>query len=276
MIAKKSAAKRVCTLVLFFAAIPFVFAHGNILYDVNLDFEPEVKQQIITTAQRFLKINETPARFDYERELIIVQFNRSRELSVYIKPDNLRVHGFRDDTLRTLSPKDKIPLATRKEIAQKIFDGISPSYKTELVYDTEKKLYAGTYKHTWYRYIDGIYISNDLLEVEIDPQTGHVIAWKLTPFFYPKELMKLTPAITGTVAQKIAELTLHAQPLDIAPVLIIENTVLVWIVKVKGLYPIYAAINALDGKVLYSGGLKTELPETYKTTISKKIEVGVK
>lgn len=242
---------------------PIVAAHGNIIYGINLDFDKELESNVIKSAQSYLKIKEEPIQFDFDKELIHVKFDRRLEYSVAINPVDNSVFGFRDDGLLNKDGKINYDKAERKEIAQKIFDSIPEEYKSELVYGEEKKLYSGSYKHTWYRYVDNIYVSGDHLVVEIDPSDGEVVAWRLSIFFYPKSRIKTTPAITYNVVQKIAEIRFKGDPIDFNPVLVINKDKLAWIVRVKSLYPIYVGVDASNGKVLYSGSLRDDLPEDY-------------
>ncbi len=248
--------------IIFILILIQVKAHGNILYDINLDFDKELKSKISESAQSYLNLNEEPIQFDFDRELIVVRFDRAIEYSVNINPIDYSVFGFRDDSL--FMKKDvKFDQKARKNIAQKIFDKIPEKYKDELVYGEERKGYAGnTFKHTWYRKVDNIVVLNDHLEVEVNGN-GEVVTWRLSPFFYSKEQMKTTPAITHEVAQKISEIRFNGEPLEFKPILIIENDKLVWISKVKSLYPIFVGVDALTGDVLSSGRIRGEVPEDY-------------
>ncbi len=240
-----------------------MYGHGNVIYNVDLDFDKELKSNVVKSAQSYLNIDEEPVGFDFDRELISVKFDRDLEYSVRINPLDNSVFGFRDDSLVNRHGETKYGEKERKVIAQKIFDSIPEDYKSELKYGEEKKLYSGTFQHTWYRYVDGIYVSGNHLEVEIDALNGDVVAWRLSIFFYPKTQIQTTPFITYKVAQQIAELRFNADPVDFNPILIIEKNKLVWVTKVKSLYPHFVAIDASDGEVLYSGSLRGDLPENY-------------
>lgn len=251
----------VCLLFLLSAIL--ISAHGNIIYDIDIDFDKELKSEVIRSAQSYLDIDEEPIQFDFDKELIVVKFDRDLEYSVEINPLDYSVFGFRDDSLLTKDEKINYGDRKRKGIAQKLFDSLPKEYTSELVYGGEKKLYSGSFTYTWYRYVNNIYVSGDHLEVEVDPFDGDIISWRLSLFMYPKSQIKTTPAITHKVAQNIAEIRFKAEPVEFNPILMIERGKLVWITKVKSLYPHFVAIDASNGDVLYSGSLRGELPENY-------------
>lgn len=247
---------------IFLLIVVFVGAHSNVLYDVSIDFDPELKENIVETAKFYLGIDEEPVRFDFDKELIVVKFDRSLEYSVTINPTDYSVSGFRDDSLVSMEEVVLDQIA-RKNIAEELFNTVPENYKSELLYGEEKKLYIGTYLHTWYRYIDNVLVADDNFQVEVDGATGDVVAWRLSVFFYPTSQIKTIPAIDHQVAQHIALLELDAESLEFDPVLVIHKDGPVWITKVKQLYPIFAAIDALNGKLLYIGAPRGEIPEGY-------------
>jgi len=244
-------------------SISLVAAHSNILYGISLDFDETLKTGVTSAAQAYLETDEVPVKFDYDRELLTAKFDRLLELSVTMHPSDFSVFGFRDDSLVSRGSEEAFDTMQRKEIAQKIFDNIPNEYKKELVYSGEKKLYSGTYKYTWFRYVGGIYVINDHLEVEIDPVDGDTVAWRLSPFFYRKEELPTVPALSYSVAQNVAQLRMSAEKMDFKPVLLIYNDRLVWLTKVKALYPIFAAIDAADGSLVFAGSPRGEIPLDY-------------
>jgi len=239
-----------------------VSAHGNYIIDIDLDFDSELKSNVINSAQSYLLLDEEPIQFDFDRELINVKFDRRLEYSVAVNPLDNSVFGFRDDSLLTKGGVN-YNLEQRKTIAEKVLDNLPEEYKSELVYGGEKKLYSGSFEYTWYRKVDNILVLAEHLKVEVDASDGDVIAWKLSIFSFSDTQISTTPAITHQVAQKIAELRFKAEPVDFNPVLIIDKNKPVWITKVKSLYPHFVAIDATNGNVLYSGSVKGELPENY-------------
>lgn len=242
--------------------LTIVNAHSNVLYDVSLDFDPEMKERVTAIAQERLELDEEPSQFDFDRELITVKFDRDREYFVSVNPSDYSVFGFRDDSLVTRKDPTMDKTA-RKQIADQIFDVIPESFKSELVYGEEKKLYIGTYIHTWYRYVNDVVVANDNLQVEVDGSSGAIVAWRLSPFFYLKENIKTVPAITHGVAKKIAEIEMDATPLDYGPILVIQKDKPIWLTKVKNLYPIFVAVDALNGKLVYVGSPRGEIPVDY-------------
>ena len=166
------------TIVLIVISSIIVVAHSSVLYGVSLDFDKTLKSNVLKIAQEYLDINEEQLQFDYDKELITVKFDRDREYYVEINPIDYSIFGFRDDSLASGDRTINYDKNKRKTIAQKIFDIIPQAYKSELVYGEEKKLYSGTFKHTWYRYVNDIFVSNEHLEVEVDGSNGKVISWR--------------------------------------------------------------------------------------------------
>ena len=254
--------KRVFWVVSALLLVSLVAGHGNILYELSLDFDPTLKANIIQAAQEHIGIDEEPIMFDFERELIVVKFDRDREYSVVIHPETFDVFGFRDDTLNTQGDV-QLDQRERKAIAEQVLEQIPESYRAELKYTEEDQTYSGSYQYRWFRYVDDLVVADDYLEVEVDGATGDIIAWRLSPFFYKTGHMKTTPAISHTVATNIAELKFDGEPVDFDPVLVIYRRNPLWLTKIKLLYPIYVAIDALDGKVVFTGGLRFTIPEEY-------------
>jgi hypothetical protein len=250
----------VMSLIVLAAA---VFAHGNVLYDITLDFDKDLKKGIISAAQKHLNINEQPTKLDYDYELISVKFGDKLEHSVLVHPSDFSIFGFRDDSLVNRNGDINFNEQQRNDIALDIFNNIPESYQAELKYSGEKKLYAGSFEHTWYRYKNKILVMSDHLKVEIDPTKGSIVAWRLSPFFYRQEELNEVPAISWQTAQKIAELRFKGQSLDTKPVLIFVRNELLWLTKIKGLYPFFVGVNAHTGEVEFSGNPRGELPNDY-------------
>lgn len=251
--------------VLFFIFIglsSFAYAHGNYIIDISLDFDPELKSNVIQSAQSYLELDEEPKQFDFDRELISVKFDRQLEYSVDINPVDYSVFGFRDDSLLTKG-EVKYTSEQRKAIAEKMLEKLPEESRAELEYGGETELYSKSFEYNWYRKVDNILVPTEFLKVEVDATDGDIIAWKLSIFSYPKTQISTTPAITYQVAQKIAELRFKAEPVDFSPVLIIDKNKPVWITKVKSLYPHFVAVDATDGRVLYSGSVRGDLPKDY-------------
>lgn len=261
-----------------------VLAHSNVLIDIDLDFDPDFKANVVKSAQEYLKTTDQPVLFGYNKELIKVTFDEDEDRYVEIGPFEFEVFGFRDSGLKHESGAIQHERTERKEIAEGMLQEIHESYKQELVYGEEIEEYEkGIFKHTWYRYIDGIYSFGDHLEVYVDGVNGAVVAWRLSLFKTIREDAQTNPAFNADVARKIAELRFEATPIDFDPVLVLIKGEPAWIVKVKKLYPLYIAVNALDGAIIFSGALREELPEGYaigpdipviKTELIKSLEDG--
>ena len=250
-------------LFFFFLLSIEAVAHSNILYGISLDFDPELKMGVIQAAQKFLKVKEMPITFDYDFELIAAKFDRKLELSVLVNPSDNSIFGFRDDSLVS-SGKEVFSSEKMGKIAEKAFEKYVPEpYKKELLFAGEKKLYQGVYEFIWFRYVDGVAVMNEHFTVEVDPVDGDVVSFRLSLFSSPQEGIRTRPGITAEVAQKISELSLNGQPLPADPLLLINKDRPVWLVKVKKIYPIFAGIDALDGRVVFSGNARTELPPGY-------------
>lgn len=241
----------------------FVDAHSNYLYDVSLDFDPEFKDNIVDSGKSFFNTSQEPVKFDYYRELVVAVFNTTLERSVAINPLNYKVFGYRDDSLVT---RAEATLSTEeiKEVAKNIFENsVSDRHKGELIFDGQSQTYTGTYELVWNRYVNNILVLNEGLTVEVDPATGNVVSWMLSIFLNLADSIDTTPAISHELAEQIAIQRFDAEPADFKPVLVIDKDQLVWITKVKVLYDIYVVVDANTGRVVSSGNLDGNLPESY-------------
>jgi len=259
---KEVTARIAFSAILLLALIGIAHAHSNVLIEIDLDFDPEFKAGLAKSAQKYLDTSEEPLFFGYDKGLLKVNFDKDENIHVKVEPYEFHVFGFKDIRLVHDSGEIQYDNAQRKEKAEEIFNQIPEEYKEQLVYGEEVERYEkGIFEHTWYRYVDGIYSFGDHLEVDVDGMNGNVVSWRLS-LFEPIDA-QTKPAFNSNVAQKIAELTFAATPLDFEPVLVLIKEKPAWIVKVKKLYPIYIAVNALDGKVIFTGALREKLPETY-------------
>jgi len=249
--------------VILLLLLPSAAAHSNILYDVSLDFDPALKELVTAVAQEHFGLVEEPVRFDYERELLIVQFDRKVELSANVDPSDFSLAGFRDDSRVSERGTPRLSQAERRAVAERVFETLPEPMRREMTYGGERELYTGTFQHLWYRAVDGVLVANEHLEVEVNGITGEVIAWKRLPFFAAQENIRTSPAISGAVARKVAELTFNAAPVQFTPFLLLNRDRPVWVVKVKALYPIYVWVDALDGRIVATGDLRATVPEQY-------------
>ena len=248
-----------------------VFAHSNYLFDIDLDFSPILKQNVISASDGFYESKKVPVRFDFDRGLLVVQFDNDFEKSVLVNPYSFEVQGFRDDS-RTVRGGAVFDFEQRKKIALSVFENLSEDYKLELVYDGERVTYEGNFKHFWHRYVKGVFVSNEYLEIEVNGVTGQVIAYKLYLFDSNKDVIVVNPAISSNLAKEIGRLKFNGVIVDeFEPVLVVENKVPVWVFKIKLLYPIYVGVDGLTGEVLWSGNLRTILPQDY--SVGKEVRV---
>ncbi len=249
-------------LTAFFAA--GASAHSVVLYNISLGFEPQTQALVVSAAQNFMNTTDMPYQFDLNREEVIADFPGSLLKQVYVDPRNGSIMGFRNDNLATsLSPKYSADQA--KIIAQKVFDSIPFSYGQELVYGGEQSTYLGTYQYSWYRFVNGVFVFNNFLHVEVDPGTGNVVFWHLTFFPFSSSSLNTTPAITYQVAQEIANIEMQGKSTNFKPLLAIDGDYghLVWVVQTKSLYPIYAEVDAQTGFIWYSGNVEGPLDPLY-------------
>jgi hypothetical protein len=260
----------ILNLVLLYMSVIIVSAHGNVLYDISLDWDEELENGVIGAAQEFYGINEMPEKLDYDHELINVKFSRDLEYSVLIHPIDFAVYGYRNDNL--ISKGDQVlDSQARKTKAEEIFKFVPGHFKKQLRYGGESKLYTGIFQHTWFRYVNGAYVLNDHLQVEVDSVDGDIISWRLSPFFYHENQLPQHPAITSEVAEQIALIYLKAKSLDKDPFLIYEKDRLVWVINVQSLYPIFVGVNAITGELVFSGAIRGDMPPNYD--YGKDVEV---
>ena len=113
--------------------VPLAVAHTKFLFDIDLSFDKTLKEGAIKAAQEYLNTTKEPISFDYDRELIVVKFDRQKEYSVSIYPKDFSVHGFRDDNKVQNGKPIAVDEMKRKDIAQQEFDKIPGNYKSQLL-----------------------------------------------------------------------------------------------------------------------------------------------
>ncbi|MDA1197080.1 MAG: hypothetical protein O2779_03900 [Nanoarchaeota archaeon] len=263
-------------LLFFFILLLAAFSHGHsfILYDVDVSYDPPLEAGITKAAQDFLDLYETPKSFDYSNELLIVTFDRQLELSVAVHPLDYSIVGFRDDSLVKRGKKAVKTESEMKEIAESFLKTLPADYHSELRYGGVTKLYQGTYQFTWFRHIGELAFIQERFEIEIDPVAGDVVYWMAHNFFYPVEAITLNPAFSASVAQEVANLYMKAETTEVKPVLTVLKNKPVWLVKIKKIYPIYVGLDATNGKIIFTGGLKGELPPNYSYDSAEVIETS--
>ena len=251
------------------------YGHGFILYDVDIDYDPPLEKGITKAAQEFLGLIEAPKGFDYFNEMLIVKFDRPLELSVAVHPLDYSVVGFRDDSLVQRGKKATKTEAEMKKIAEEILATLPEKYRSQLRYGGVTKLYQGTFQFTWFRYVGEIAFLQERFEVEVDPVAGEVVYWMAHNFFFSPASITTNPAFSKEVAQEAANRYMKAEAMDEEPLLTVIKDYPVWLVKIKKLYPLFVALDARDGRIIFTGGLKGELPDGYSYNSAEVVETSL-
>jgi len=260
--------------ILFFILISVVAnSHSTYLFDISLDFDQELKSNVIAIAQDFLKTGKEPATFDLDDGLIMVHFEPEQRNYVEINPIGYKVHGMRNENLKHKSGEKQLAKNQGFEIAKDFFEALPEDTRLELKYALEVSEVDNTYFYKWFRHIDGIIVLGEDFLVNVDAVNGNIIAWRLSIFDYPKDLIETTPAITENVAKKIAELSFNVQSANgFEQYLVVIRNEPVWVSKLQGqFYPFFAGVNAKDGSIAFIGTLPGEVPEGY--SVGNKMEV---
>jgi hypothetical protein len=162
-----------------------------------------------------------------------------------------------------------------KKIAEGQLATLPERYRSQLRYGGVTKLYQGTYQFTWFRYVGEIAFLQERFEVEVDPVDGDIVYWMAHNFFYPAEAITVNPAFSKEVAQVAANLYMSAETTEVVPILTVIKNYPVWLVTVKKLYPLIVALDARDGRIIFTGGLKGELPDGYSYNSADVVETGL-
>lgn len=256
-----------------FAASILVSAHSLYLFGISLDFDKDLKSNVIKSAQEFLKTGKEPLSFDLDKGLIMAHFEPEQKHYVEVNPADFKVYGMRDENLKHTVGEKKLTKEQGPEIAKKFFDTLPGEVKSELKYGSEASEVDGTYFYKWFRYVNGILVAGEDFMVNVDAVNGNIIAWRLPIFDYPKNTIDTAPAITKNVAKKVAELSFNAPSVtDFKPYLIININEPVWVIKLQGqFYPFFVGVSAKDGSIPFSGTLPGEIPQGY--AIGENIQV---
>lgn len=240
-------------------------AHSLYLFDISLDFDKELKSNAVKAAQKFLNTNKEPLAFDLDRGLIIAHFETWQRNYVEINPLDYGVHGMRNENLKHTSGSAKLTKEQGFEIASKFFEAFPRKVKSELKYNPEVSDADGTYFYKWFRYVDGIIVVGEDMLVNIDAFNGSIIAWRLAIFDYQSNAIDAVPAITKSVAARVAEISFGAPSVhDFKPYLIISINEPVWVIRLQGqFYPYFVGVSAKDGGISFSGTLPGEVPNEY-------------
>jgi len=259
--------KKISILIpVFLISLILVSAHSLYLFGISLDFDMDLKSNIVSAAQKYASTTNEPVAFDLDRGLIMVHFEPEQRHFVEINPLGYKVQGMRDENLKHKSGAKVITKEKGLEIAKKIYDSLPDDVKSELKADNEVPEVDNTYFFKWHRYIDNVLIAAEDFSVTVDAVNGNVIAFRLAIFEYPKKLIDVRPAITKNVAKRIAELTYNTPSVkDFSPYVIINGNDPVWVNKLQGqFYPYYVGISGKDGSISFTGSLPGDVPKTYK------------
>ncbi|HLC62200.1 MAG TPA: hypothetical protein VJI52_04245 [Candidatus Nanoarchaeia archaeon] len=247
------------------AFVVFVGAHSIFLFGISLDFDRDLKSNVISAAQKYLNTREDPIAFDLDRGLIIVHFDPDQRRYVEVNPLGYRIQGMHDDRLKHTQGTKTIKQERGLEIAKKVYDSLPQDAKSELKYDEDVAEVDDTYFYKWFRYVNGVLVAAEDFSVTVDAVNKNVIGYRLAIFNYPKNAIDTNPAITSNVAKKVAELAYNLQSVkDFEPYLIIDGDEPVWVTRLQGqFYPFYIGISAKDGSIAFSGSLPGDIPKNY-------------
>src|SRR3989344_2807743 len=255
------------------AFVVFVGAHSIFLFGISLDFDRDLKSNVISAAQKYLNTREDPIAFDLDRGLIIVHFDPDQRRYVEVNPLGYRIQGMHDDRLKHTQGTKTIKQERGLEIAKKVYDSLPQDAKSELKYDEDVAEVDDTYFYKWFRYVNGVLVAAEDFSVTVDAVNGNVITYRLAIFSYPKNTIEVYPAITLGVAKKVAELAYSTPTVkDFEPYLVINGNELVWVTRLQGnFYPFYIGVSARDGSIAFSGSLPGDIPKSYY--VGKEIKV---
>lgn len=247
-------------------SIILVSGHSLYLFDISLDFDNDLKSNVIKSAQRFLNTGKEPLSFDLDKGLIMVHFEPEQRHYVEVNPLEYKVQGMRNENLKHKQGAIALTKEQGYETTKKFFESLPNEVKSELKYEQEVSEVDSTYFYKWFRYADDVLVIGEDFSVNVDAVNGSIIAWRLAIFDYPQESIDTTPAITKNVAKRVAELSFNAPSVkDFEPYLIVNQDEPVWVNKLQGqFYPFFVGISAKDGSVLFNGLLPGEVPSDYK------------
>lgn len=244
-----------------------VSAHSMFLFGISLDFDNELKSNVIKAAQKFLNATQEPIAFDLDNGLVIAHFEPEQRNFVEVHPLGYEVHGMRNENLKHNGGEKKLTKEKGYEIAEKFFNSLPDKAKAELKYNPDAAEVDNTYYYKWFRRVNGIIVAGDDFWVNVDAVNGNIIAWRLSVFEFPKESIGTVPAISRNVAKKVAELSFNNPTvLNFQPYLIVYLDQLIWVNRLQGqFYPFYVGVSAKDGSIAFNGLIPGEIPDNYST-----------
>src|SRR3989338_3830223 len=182
-------------VLLMISSLIFVNAHSLYLFDISLDFDKELKSNVIEEAQKFLNAKKKPLGFDLDKGLIIVHFEPEQRNYVEINPLGYEVYGMRNENLKHKEGQFAITKQQGFQIAGKFFEKLPEKIKSELKHDSNVSEVDNTYFYKWFRQVNGILVIDEAFMVNVDAVNGNIIAWRLSIFDYPKSSIETVPAI---------------------------------------------------------------------------------
>src|SRR3989344_6881270 len=186
-------------VLLMISSLVFVNAHSLYLFDISLDFDKELKSNVIEEAQKFLNAKKKPLGFDLDKGLIIVHFEPEQRNYVEVNPFGYKVNGMRNENLKHRESQNKLTKEQGLGIANKFFETLPKEIKSELKYYAEVSEVDGTYFYKWFRYVNNTLVIGEDFFVNVDAVNGNIIAWRLSIFDYPKDSVETTPTISKNI-----------------------------------------------------------------------------
>ena len=243
----------------------FAASHSIYLFNISLDFDKELKSNVIKEAQKFLKTSKEPVAFDLDNGLIMVHFEPEQRNYAEINPLGYVVQGMRNENLKHKSGQPIITKEDGFEIAKNFFGSFPEEIRSELKYGPDVSEVDNTYFYKWFRYANGALVVGEDLMVNVDSVNGNIIAWRLSIFDYPENAIETSPSISKNVAKRVAELSFNIGSVGgFKPYLIINKNEPVWVTRLQGqFYPFFVGVNAKDGSIAFTGSLPGEVPRGY-------------
>ncbi len=244
-------------------------AHGEYLFNVSFDHDPELKGHAIKNAQIFLNTTEEPVSMDLDSGLVSVNFrveNGERQRFVLIAPSSYSVQGFYDESLVHPSGRENSSGEQRKKIAESIPNTFPESIRSQLEYSGEEKN-GKVYSQKWARKVNGVLVLGDTLEVLVDGANGNVAGWRLAMFDF--ESVSTVPKISLSEAIDSARRENSNDRLyeKFPPYLVLtDDGRLAWLFMLYNsvVKNYYVAADADTGEIVISGTDLEEIPASYQ------------
>ncbi len=243
-------------------------AHGEYLFNVSFDYDPEFKEHAIRNAQVFLNTTEEPVSMDLDSGLVSVNFkveNGERQKFVLIAPDSYSVQGFYDSSLVHSSGSENSSSGQRRKIAENVLITFPESIRSQLEHSGEEEK-GKVYSQKWARKVNGILVLGDTLEVLVDGVNGNVVGWKL--FMFDFQSASTTPKISLSEAIDSARENSNDRLYEKFPpyLVLTDDGRLVWLFMLYNsvVKNYYVAVDADTGEIVISGTDLEEIPASYQ------------